>query len=89
MRSDFIVPATICLQNHDMWNIEIRDKGVVKFVRRIKLNRGCFPSVILANDLVLSGGISQLTFHVLLTSQDQAGPLLQVLSHFMTSKSLF
>ena len=48
MRSDFIVPATICLQNHDMWNIEIRDKGVVKFVRRIKLNRGCFASVILA-----------------------------------------
>ena len=34
-------------------------------------------------------GITQLTFYALVTSQDQAGPLLQVLPHFLTSKSLF
>ena len=34
----------------ESWYVEYRerDKGVVKFVRRIKLNRGCFASVILA-----------------------------------------
>ena len=37
----------------------------------------------------LRGEITQLTFYVLLTSQDQAGPLLQVLPHFLTPKSLF
>ena len=35
------------------------------------------------------GEITRLTFCVSLTLQDQAGPLLQVLLHFLTSKSLF
>ena len=45
--------------------------------------------LLLAEYHVYARGVTELTFHVSLKPQDQGGPLLQVLSHFLASKSLF
>ena len=49
----------------------------------------CGNQVKIINNLVQYREITQRTFYVLLTSQDQARLHLQVLLHFLASKSLF